>query len=78
MELENINTCINCENLLREFICQKHNRKVEITTSCESHAYRDAITKDSSCSNCSHFGKTSCSKPGEASSKMLCFDWQKS
>tara|TARA_B100001540_G_scaffold315088_1_gene341481 strand:+ start:740 stop:976 length:237 start_codon:yes stop_codon:yes gene_type:complete len=78
MEIRNINTCINCENLLSNFMCQKHKQTVQITNSCESHVYRDSITKDSSCSNCFHFGKTSCSKPGEASKDMLCFDWQKS
>ena len=78
MEIRNINTCINCENLLSNFMCQKHKQTVQITNSCESHVYRDSITKDSSCSNCLHFGKTSCSKPGEASNEMLCFDWQKS
>lgn len=77
MELRNINTCINCENLLREFMCQKHNQKVEITNFCESHTYKAAITKDSSCSNCFHFGEKSCSKPKEASDQMICFDWQK-
>ena len=77
MEVKNINTCINCENLLREFICQKHNQKVEITSFCESHSYKDGITKKSSCSNCYHFGKKSCSKPQEASHTMICFDWQK-
>jgi hypothetical protein len=77
MELRNLNTCINCENLLREFICQKHNQKVEITNYCESHTYKDSITKNSSCSNCIHFEKNSCSNPKEASDKMICFDWQK-
>ena len=77
MELRNINACINCENLVREFICQKHNQKVEITNLCESHAYKESITKDSSCSNCSHFGKESCSNTEVASHKMICFDWQK-
>ncbi len=76
MELQNINTCINCENLLANFICSKHNREVKITNFCESHIYKTSITKDSSCSNCLHFEKNSCSKPEEASSKMICFDWE--
>ena len=77
MELQNINTCLNCENLVREFICQKHKKEVDINNFCESHAYKDAITKDSSCSNCKHFGNESCSRPEEARSTMVCFDWEK-
>ena len=77
MEIKNINTCINCENLIREFICSKHNQKVEINNFCESHSYKDSITKNSSCANCFHFGKTSCSRPLEASDSMICFDWKK-
>ncbi len=77
MEIKKINTCMNCENLLREFICSTHNQKVEINNYCESHSYKASITKDSSCTNCSHFGKTSCSKPSEASDTMICFDWEK-
>ena len=77
MELMNINTCINCENLLSEFMCRKHKQKVEINNFCDSHIYVDSISNDSTCSNCSHFMKESCSKPSEASSKMVCFDWKK-
>ena len=77
MELRNINTCINCENLIRGFVCQKHNQKVEITNFCESHSYKESITENSSCSNCSHFELSTCSNPEEASNAMICFDWQK-
>ena len=69
MEIRNINTCLNCENLLKDFICRKHKQKVEINNFCESHTYTDSITKDSSCTNCS--------KPSEASNTMVCFDWKK-
>ena len=77
MELRSVNTCLNCENLLKDFICSKHSQKVEINNFCESHAHKDSITKDSSCTNCSNFGKESCSKPSEASNTMVCFDWEK-
>ncbi len=77
MELRSVNTCLNCENLLKDFICSKHRQKVEINNFCESHAHKDSITKNSSCTNCSNFGKESCSKPSEASSTMVCFDWEK-
>lgn len=76
MRLETTNACINCENLLRNFMCQKHNKSVEMDNVCESHSYQDVITKSSSCSNCAHFGETTCSKPTEASPGMFCFDWQ--
>ena len=76
MELKSINSCINCENLLSDFICKEHNRKVEITNFCESHLFKNFLTKNSSCSNCFHYKKNSCSKPSEASESMLCFDWQ--
>ena len=77
MELRSINTCLNCENLIRDLRCSKHNQKVEINNFCESHTYKDSITKDSSCTNCSNYGRESCSKPSEASSKMVCFDLKK-
>ena len=77
MKLQNVNTSLNCENLLRDFICNKHKEKVELNNFCESHTYKDSITKNSSCTNCSHFGKKSCSKPSEASNTMVCFDWGK-
>ena len=76
MKIENLNTCINCENLLRGFICSKHNQSVGITDSCESHVYQNSITKNSSCSNCFNFGKISCSNAEEASPSMICFDWK--
>ena len=77
MELRNINSCINCENLLRNFMCSKHKKTVEINNFCDSHTYSETITKESTCSNCSHYKMTSCSKPSEASDSMFCFDWQK-
>ncbi len=76
MNLKITNTCINCENLLQNFMCKKHNEEVGINNSCESHSYKESISKDSSCSNCSHYGINSCSKPLEASPSMLCFDWE--
>ena len=77
MELKNLNTCLNCENLIRDFVCKKHNKEVDITNVCDSHIYKASITKASSCSNCFHFRKDSCSNPIKASSGMLCFDWRK-
>ncbi len=76
MAINNLNTCINCENLLNNFMCQKHEQKVEITNSCDSHIYKESLTSDSACFNCFHFGKTSCSKPKEARPSMVCFDWK--
>jgi len=76
MEIRNNNTCINCENLLSNFMCSKHNKSVEITNSCEKHMYKQSITKNSSCSNCNHYNTESCTKPEEASEKMICFDWK--
>ncbi len=76
MKLTNVNTCLNCENLLQDFVCREHNQKVEINNFCESHTYTDSITNNSSCNNCSNFGRTSCSNPSEASKSMVCFDWE--
>ena len=76
MKLQAVNTCVNCENLMRDFVCQKHNQQVDIMNVCESHIYQDSITKDSSCSNCLNFGESTCSKPQEASATMICFDWK--
>ena len=76
MKIENLNTCINCKNLMRDFICSKHNQGVGITNTCESHVYQNSITKNSSCLNCFHFGKISCSNAEESSPTMFCFDWK--
>jgi len=77
MEIRNINTCLNCENLQRQFMCSKHNQEVDINNFCDNHAYKHSITKNSSCTNCYHFGRESCSRPTEASNAMVCFDWKK-
>ena len=63
MEIRNINTCLNCENLQKQFMCSKHNQEVDLNNFCDSHAYKHSITKNSSCTNCSHFGRESCSRP---------------
>ena len=76
MDIKNNNTCINCENLQNNFMCLKHNKTVDITNSCEEHTYKVSITKNSSCSNCNHYEEVSCTKPDEASGKMVCFDWE--
>ena len=76
MKIETVNTCLNCENLLNDFVCKKHNTSVRIDNFCENHSYQKSINKNSSCSNCFNFGKSSCSNPEEASSSMLCFDWK--
>jgi len=75
MKLETVNSCITCENLIRDFICKKHNQTVGINNVCESHSFGTTFNKNSSCSNCYHFGMESCSKPEEASNSMFCFDW---
>tara|TARA_B100000927_G_scaffold291252_1_gene292573 strand:- start:2450 stop:2686 length:237 start_codon:yes stop_codon:yes gene_type:complete len=75
MKLETVNSCINCENLMRDFICKKHNQTVAMNNVCESHSFGTTFNKNSSCSNCYHFGMESCSKPKEASDSMFCFDW---
>ncbi len=77
MEIIKNHTCTNCENLLRGFICGVHNLKVEINNYCEKHKYKPSITNDSSCTNCNHFMKDSCTNPSEASNSMVCFDWEK-
>ena len=28
MKLQTVNSCLNCENLIRDFICKKHNQTV--------------------------------------------------
>ena len=76
MNLKQINSCINCENLTKNFMCQKHDKHVDITTLCDSHKYKVAINRNSSCSNCFNYGLDSCSNKEEASSNMICFDWQ--
>ena len=45
MELKNLNTCLNCENLIRDFVCKKHNKEVDITNVCDSHIYKASIQK---------------------------------
>ena len=76
MNIKTVSTCINCENLISNFICSKHNLNVGIYNVCESHTLKHSISKDSSCSNCSNFENENCTKPEQASNDLLCFDWQ--
>lgn len=76
MDLQTVSTCVNCENLSKNFVCGKHNLNVGLYNVCESHTKTNALTKNSNCLNCSHYGGTSCTHPKDASEGMLCFDWE--
>ena len=76
MDLQTVSTCVNCENLSKNFVCGKHNLNVGMYNVCESHTQTNALTKNSNCLNCSHYRGTSCTHPKDASEGMLCFDWE--
>ena len=78
MSLRTNNTCLNCENLINNLTCSKHQTEVDILNVCDSHSYKDVFSKQSNCTNCSSFNLSSCSHPNSASKGMLCFDWQPS
>lgn len=76
MELQTVSTCVNCENLVKNFMCSKHNLNVGMYNVCESHSKTDSLTKSSNCLNCTHYKLNTCSHPEAASQGMLCFDWE--
>lgn len=78
MELKTVSTCINCENLVKNFICSKHEIKIGLYNVCDSHIQTDSLTKQSNCLNCSFYGGSSCANPEDAAEGMLCFDWEPS
>ena len=76
MELQTIESCINCQNLTKNFMCSKHSVDVGMYTVCESHTKVDSLTKNSNCANCAHFNLDTCTNPDGSSKGMLCFDWK--
>jgi hypothetical protein len=78
MSIRTNNTCLNCENLINNLICSKHQIEVDILNVCDSHSYKEVFSKESNCTNCNSFHLASCSHPKSASEGMLCFDWQPS
>lgn len=69
------NACINCENLIANLNCAKHEQPVQLDNSCTDHSYRKAISKDSSCRNCTKNNTPQCPNPALAAHGMLCFSW---
>ena len=76
MKLQNVQSCINCQNLVKNFICGKYNINVGMYTVCESHKKVDSLTKSSNCTNCTHFNLDTCSNNDGAAEGMLCFNWE--
>ena len=68
-------SCLNCENLENNSICNKHHESVQLDNVCDQHNYKKNLTRDSTCSNCSNFNTTDCPNPSFASKEMLCFSW---
>ena len=71
------NSCINCGNFNDNSTCIKHNKSVKFDNVCNEHLYREKLTRDSSCMNCSYFNTDNCPNPSFASKEMLCFSWNK-
>ena len=60
-----------------DFVCEKHNIEVSLLNVCDSHQLsNESVSKNSNCSNCNHFEKSSCAHPSSASEGVLCFSWQ--
>ncbi len=78
MSLRTSNTCLNCENLMTNLICAKHDIKVDVFNVCDSHNFKEFFNKDSNCGNCNSFQMSSCVHPESATHGMLCFEWQPS
>ena len=74
--IRSVNTCTNCQNLVDNFKCEKHNKHVDINNVCDDHATKNALSRDSSCTNCSLYLLSNCKFPKSASEGMLCFNWQ--
>jgi len=76
MDLRQVNTCTNCENLSIGFNCIKHEKKVDLNNVCDSHIAHKSLTTKSSCTNCYFLKKEECKHPTKASEGMLCFSWK--
>ncbi len=77
MSIKSTASCMNCENFNSDFVCEKHNIEVSLLNVCDSHQLsNESVSKNSNCSNCNHFEKSSCAHPSSASEGVLCFSWQ--
>ena len=55
MNLRQVNTCTNCQNLNPEFNCSKHDKQVDLNSVCDSHISHSSLSVSSSCINCSFY-----------------------
>ena len=77
MDLRQVNTCTNCQNLNTNFNCSKLNRQVDLNNVCDSHISKESLTINSSCLDCRYFNQNDCKYPVRAGEGMLCFSWEK-
>lgn len=77
MNLRQVNTCTNCQNLSIDFNCSKHEQQVDLNNVCDSHVVQQALSVESSCTNCYFYNHKDCKSPSKAGEGMLCFSWKK-
>ena len=77
MELRQVNTCTNCQNLKPDFNCSKYQKQVDLNNVCDSHVSKTSLSINSSCLDCSFFKQQDCKYPSRAGKGMLCFSWNK-
>lgn len=77
MNLRQVNTCTNCQNLNPDFNCSKHDKQVDLNSVCDSHISHSSLSVSSSCINCSFYKLEGCKHPTRAGEGMLCFSWNK-
>ena len=63
MELSQVNTCTNCQNLDLDFNCSKHGKQVDLNNVCDSHVSEKSLSVKSSCLDCSFFNQKDCKYP---------------
>ena len=74
--IRSVNTCTNCQNLVNNFKCEKHNKDVDLNNVCDAHVTKSALSRESSCVNCSLYLLSTCKFPESAAEGMLCFSWK--
>ncbi|GJM63407.1 hypothetical protein [Persicobacter diffluens] len=72
MEIKKANTCINCDHLMPNHLCEVNETLVTFDQTCDSFDKRLELHKNSDCGNCAKHEQTSCAHPDTAVTGMLC------
>jgi len=69
------NSCVNCENLGPQDVCEVHKVKVATSYTCDSFEMKAALKNDPNCVTCVRYETETCANPQKAAPGMLCSQW---